>query len=500
MLEFKSHFMAGTGAICVQTLEEGRLIACLLEQVEPLEMMVISAPSGSGVCVGLADDGSVSYNTEPTIKGGSGTLALAYEWASASGSRLLLVRDWHCINNNPIQWRMLLDWVDRVRCPQGGGGPSLIVFVGKVWDFSPQSMIAQQIPVVDYKLPDRAELLALVSRLSAANSLDMPDTDAIEVVIDSLIGLSLASAEQAVAECLVRNSRRWDVPTLLQSKELQFRQAGLNVWKPNPSLGGFSGISKHFDNDVVPHVRDDQLGIRRILLCGVPGVGKSYCATVLAHRLGWLCLELSLEKMKGSLVGSSVANVARCFATIDAAAPCVVVLDELDKVASTGLDGGASAGIFGETLKWLEESKTCCIVIATLNNMDGLDAAMSSRFDSQWFFDIPVESERIEVARIHYTLLGCDPDSIDAAATLTGSITEGFSNREIARRVCKAVAMDSSRNPTEEIIRAVVARTPKTMSTHRAQIEKMREAAVSLRRANDPIIGSPVSRRKISNN
>jgi hypothetical protein len=499
MKEFRSHFLSGSGAICVATLEEARLTSILLAECQPISAMVITAPTGAGYIINLADDGSPVQDREPTIKAnGAATLPLAYDWLADSGSRMLIVKDWHMLNNNASQWRLLMDRLADIRCPSDGGGASMVVFVGRVWEFSSQSQIAQQIPVLDFALPDRAELAASLTRLSTQNGVEPPED--MDVVVDSLIGLSLNAAEQAAAECLVRNSRVWDIPTLLQSKERQFKAAGLNVWKPNAELGGFSGIANHFRDDVVPNIRDNQLGIRRILCAGVPGVGKSYCATNLAHQLGWLCLELSLEKMKGSLVGSSVANVARCFATIDAAAPCVVVLDELDKVASTGLDGGASSGIFGETLKWLETSSSCVVVIATLNHLEGLDAAMSSRFDSQWFFDIPVESERIEVARIHYKLLGCDPDSIDTAATLTGSITEGFSNREIARRVCKSVAMDSRRKPTEDIIRAVVARTPKTMSTHRAQIEKMREAAVSLRRANDPVIGKESKVRKISNN
>jgi hypothetical protein len=105
---------------------------------------------------------------------------------------------------------------------------------------------------------------------------------------------------------------------------------------------------------------------------------------------------------------------------------------------------------------------------------------------------LPTERERESVAAIHYKRLGCD--NIEKAASITSTVTEGYSSREIAEYVCPSVARRSNRKPNYAAIESVTKAYTPASANQSDQLSKMRSAAASLRRANDPVAG-PRGRR-----
>jgi SpoVK/Ycf46/Vps4 family AAA+-type ATPase len=187
-------------------------------------------------------------------------------------------------------------------------------------------------------------------------------------------------------------------------------------------------------------------------------------------------------------VGQSEANLKRALRALDGLggeAPIVCVLDEIDTIAREGLDGGTSSGMYAELLTWLQESVAQVVVVATLNRLDKLDAALESRFQARFFYDLPTRAEREAVAGIHYRRLGCQ--NIGEAASATAGVTDGYSSREIAEHVCPSVARRSGRNPTASVINEVTTGYTPASKTQETQLNQMRAAAGSLRRANDPV-------------
>ena len=474
----KSHWQAASGAITVTTREEPRFIQRLLAELPDAPVATVAAPGGQ---VRAWDRSLPNGPAERPIENCVG-LDAGYKWASEGPGRILVCFDWHVLCNTPGHWRKLIEALPRLRAPkdpENSGIASLVVFVGPAWDFIPQNPLRGQIPNVDFAPPTRAELGAIAASLAPTNG----QSDAVS---DALCGLGADAATQAAAECLAEKGR-WDVPHLQQSRKRVLRDAGLELWEPVPEIGGLSGLKALAESEIIPWVRDRQLAVRRILCAGLPGVGKSYCARWFAYRLGCPCARISFPSLKGSLVGQSEGNLKRCYAAIDAIgadAPVVIIFDEIDTIAREGLDGGTSAGMFAETLTWLQESPARAIVIATLNHLDKLDPALESRFEARFFFDLPTESERKAVAAIHFERLGC-MNPCDAAQ-MTGAVTEGFSSREIAEALCRSVARQSNRKPTAEIIKAVAATITPTSTTQAEQLAAMRKAAGTLRRANDP--------------
>jgi SpoVK/Ycf46/Vps4 family AAA+-type ATPase len=282
------------------------------------------------------------------------------------------------------------------------------------------------------------------------------------------------------------------------------KSAGLEIWKPVSELGGLKGFTNFCEEEVFPWLRDPQLSVRRLLCAGLPGTGKSYCAKWLAHRLGCGCARLSIPALKAGHVGESEGNLRRALRTIDAMAahaPLVVVLDEIDTIARDGLDGGTSSGMFAELLTWLQESESQTLVVATLNRLDKLDSALESRFQGRFFYDLPVHSERKAVAEIWYRHYGAA--DVESAARATADYTDGFSSREIHESLIKSVLRTTQRKPTPQTIAVAASKITPQSKSHGEDLAKMRKAAVTLLRGNNPDEGidqTPLATRRIAAN
>jgi SpoVK/Ycf46/Vps4 family AAA+-type ATPase len=406
---------------------------------------------------------------------------------------VLIVHDWHVLVNNPGQWRTLIDTLPALRDPANskqGDPASLVVFVGPSFDLTTANPLKGGIPILQFAAPKRDALLKIAAALCPTNGL----TDG---VADSLCGLTADAAEQAAAECLAAN-KKWDVEHLRQSRRKILEDAGLQMVDPVPweALRGMSGFKDAIETRVLPFIRDPQLGVRCILTTGLPGIGKSFSAAALAGRIGCECVELNLEKIKssgGGIVGQAGAAFERTLSALDVMgteSPIVVLLDELEKVASEGLDGGTSSGLHSELLKWLqrikdEKKSSRILVIGTVNEAGKLSAPLENRFQLKFFYNNLTWEERRAVAEYHYNRLGCQ--NVAEASKWTADATEGFTSRELAETVCPDVAALTARNPTDATIQEVVAGIIPTSKIKAEEFESMRKAAAGYRRANDPV-------------
>lgn len=469
------HYKAGTGAVLVETREEASFLEKLLQELpEKAAVHTIAAPGGP---ILRAKNGQAIGSDEVGLLKG-------YTWATGGAGRVLVVYDFHMLVNNPGHWRALSEALPNLRSPKGAGKDdpaSLVVYVSPTWHLDPNNPLRGTLPVIPFHPPARDVIKQMAESLA-------PLGKKAEQIADALCGLTAQAAEQAAAECLAANEGKWNVPHLQRARKQLLREAGLEIWEPTEDVGGLSGIREFCEAELFPWVLDDQLSVRRLLMAGVPGVGKSYISRWIAHRLGCLVCRLSMPSLKAGLVGQSEANLKRAFRTIDALgaeASMVVVLDEVDTIAREGLDGGTSSGMFAELLTWLQESKSRAIVVATLNRLDKLDAALESRFQARFFFDLPSQSERESVAKIHFARLGCERP--DEAGEALAKRTEGFSSREIAEQICPSAARRSGRKPDTDILDSVLAGYTPASKNQSEQLDAMRKAAGSLRRANDPI-------------
>jgi len=99
----------------------------------------------------------------------------------------------------------------------------------------------------------------------------------------------------------------------------------------------------------------------------------------------------------------------------DAMAPCVILVDELEKalsgVGGTG-DSGVSTRMFGTLLTYLSDHESDVFVVASANDISKLPPELSraERFDSVMFLDLPGPQQREQIWEMYRRKFGLDPD------------------------------------------------------------------------------------------
>jgi SpoVK/Ycf46/Vps4 family AAA+-type ATPase len=119
----------------------------------------------------------------------------------------------------------------------------------------------------------------------------------------------------------------------------------------------------------------------------------------------------------GSLVGQSEERTRKALQIIDAMAPCVLMIDEIEKafagVGNSGqTDSGVSARMFGAFLAWLNDHESDVFVVCTSNDVSKLppEFARSERFDGIFFLDLPGRAQKDAIWQQYISQFGLDDE------------------------------------------------------------------------------------------
>lgn len=125
-----------------------------------------------------------------------------------------------------------------------------------------------------------------------------------------------------------------------------------------------------------------------MLLTGVPGTGKTMMARQAARILGGLTLvQFRLELINSDRFGGSESNLRRYLKRIEALAPCVLLVDEVEKFF--GVSDGThevKLAMLGMLLDWMQNRKSFVFTVITANKIDKVppellrDGRLSERF------------------------------------------------------------------------------------------------------------------------
>ncbi len=141
-----------------------------------------------------------------------------------------------------------------------------------------------------------------------------------------------------------------------------------------------------------------------LLLAGIPGCGKSFCAKMIAKEWGLPLYKFDIGMLFDKWMGESERKMRESLNFIDNVSPCVLWIDEIEKVLSTS-DSSNDTGnrILGQFLFWLQESQSRVFLIATANNIQKLPAELfrKGRFSEIFFSDLPNEAEREDVIKLY---------------------------------------------------------------------------------------------------
>ncbi|MET8700769.1 ATP-binding protein [Kitasatospora sp. NPDC004723] len=193
-----------------------------------------------------------------------------------------------------------------------------------------------------------------------------------------------------------------------------------------------------------------QPATRSLLLFGPSGCGKTYVVRAFAgeyrrrHGRELPLFRLRMEEIYGKYVGESESRLAEAFDRALNAQPSLLFCDEIDGLGmnreSISQDFRQEfAGHFLQQVDRLKEQNAALLFFGCTNRLWSVDLALLRRFDRVIPVELPNESTRVEIFRIHLARVAqrlCSPD-IDVAALARHS--HGLTPGDIQKSVSRAV-------------------------------------------------------------
>lgn len=330
---------------------------------------------------------------------------------------VLVLKNFHRFLANPEVLQTLAN-----RAALGKGVGQFIVIVSPVLQLQPE--IEKLFTVVHHELPNTAQLTKTCNDLINDNVNDnpafiKPTADEVQAVVDASRGLTRQEAENAYALSFVQNKKLssdviWNIKaqTLEKSGTLTLYRGDANF----QNLGGLDNL-KQFCLRAMRRQGEKNVDKRPkgVLLLSPPGCGKSQFAKALGNEVGRPTVMLDFGSLMGKFVGESEGNMRRALKQVDAMAPCVLFVDEIEKglagVGNSGQnDSGVGARLFGTLLTWLNDHTSDVFFIGTCNDASQLPApfARAERFDGIFFVDLPGDEQRATIWDIYLDQFGID--------------------------------------------------------------------------------------------
>ncbi len=274
--------------------------------------------------------------------------------------------------------------------------------------------------VLQHDLPAR-EQLHDIARGIATEDGELPDAAELDMLLDAAAGLTRYEAESAFSLSLVRHGRIvpdavWDLKTqTLKKSGLMQLYRGTEDFS---SLGGLASLKAFTKRALLQPSRSNPLKRPRgVLLLSPPGCGKSQFCKCLGRETGRPVLMLDVGTLMGSLVGQTEERTRQALQIADAMAPCVIMIDEVEKafsgVGNSGqTDSGVSSRMFGSFLSWLNDHESDVFVVCTANDVAKLppEFARAERFDAIFFLDFPGREQKQAIWNIYLDLFEIDRD------------------------------------------------------------------------------------------
>ena len=424
---------------------------------------------------------------------------------------ILMLRDFHMMlaDPNPVLYRKFKDSLLAAKTAN-----RVVIIVG--CKLVLPSELEKLVTVLDFELPDRAQLRDLMIEVSRNASVAV-SKDNEDALVDAARGLTTLEAEDAFALSIVE-AGAITAEIVQREKSNTIKKNGLleivNTPTTMSDIGGLDNLKpdmKEKQHLFCKEARDFGLpSPRGYLIVGQPGTGKSLCAQAAGNIFGIPLIKLEAGKLFGSLVGQSEGNWRSAFATAKSIAPCVLWVDEVDGLfcgakSSGETDSGVTNRVIKSILQDMQYNSEGIFYVFTANDIDGLPDPLIDRLDT-WSVDLPNTNERRDIWKIHIEKLREGQAKSRSASKFDlaelSEKTDGFSGRQIEQVWLKALnlAFIAKREPKMDDCIHAASRCIPTSTTMAEAIkrrrERLRNRAVSASKEQD----KPTTRRVVANN
>jgi transitional endoplasmic reticulum ATPase len=226
-------------------------------------------------------------------------------------------------------------------------------------------------------------------------------------------------------------------------------------WK---DVGGLDEVKNALRDNLIVAMKEPakftKMGIkppRGALIYGPPGCGKTLLGRALATETGANMILVRGPEILSKWIGESEKAIREIFRKAKAAAPCVVIFDELDSLAryKSG-EGGVSETVLSQLLTEIEEGiSSRVVVIGITNRPDILDNSLlrTGRLDLVLYVEPPDEKGRLEIIKI---LTKKMPLVNDVKLQEIAIATQNYTGADLAA-LCREAAVLAMRNNSSKI-------------------------------------------------
>jgi hypothetical protein len=426
--QITNYIRAGYPGIYLVSCEEARVEAELKSIAQNLEHKLYAWSISEGLVD--ASDGHTVPAQDP--------IQMLEAVEGLPENTMVLLKDFHQFleDGNPVLVRRVKE---NLRAGKSKG--KALVSVGCRLALPPE--LEREFVVVQFALPDKEKLGVVLDGIARSAGLAIPENDARELLLDAACGLTSIEAENAFALSVVE-SGKLSAQIVAREKASEVKKGGLlEVFPVVASLEDIGGLDclkgwlmqrrDAFGQEAKQYGLPSPKGL---LIVGIPGTGKSLTAKATASVFNRPLLKLDAGRLFAGLVGQSEGNLRSVIATVEAIAPCVLWVDEIEKglngSKSSGVsDGGTASRVLGTFLSWLQDRQAPVFVVATANDVTQLPPELlrKGRFDELFFVDLPNQSEREAIWRIQITKFHRAPKDFDVIQL--AKATEGLTGSEI---------------------------------------------------------------------
>src|SRR6266567_7936059 len=452
-------------------------------EADRLVRAVKASMGGEGSAAAI---GAAIYNTREPVQ------ALA-NMESMTVEAVFILKDFHRHMDDPVVVRRLRDVGQKFSANRR----TVVITAPEI---AVPAELTTLVEYFDLPLPDRDRLNELVhdmyTRLSKTYTLKMQlDAPGVDAMSSNLRGLTEEEAERAISQALVTRYALCpeSVTDVLEAKKQLLRHSGmLEFVEASDNMDAVGGLEnlKHWLGQRRGAWEDSarEFGLeppRGMIILGVQGCGKSLCARAVAGEWKLPLVKFDTSAVYDKYIGETEKRIRKVFQVAEGLAPCVLWIDELEKVFagsgpdSASADAGVSSRLLASFLSWMQDRKTPVFVAATCNNVSALPPELirKGRFDELFFVDLPNQAEREQILSIQLKKRKRNPADFDREKVAAAA--KGYSGAEIDAAVQTSMyAAYSSKNDvsTQALLDALRATVP--LSTTRAEeIEALRQWA-----------------------
>jgi SpoVK/Ycf46/Vps4 family AAA+-type ATPase len=200
--------------------------------------------------------------------------------------------------------------------------------------------------------------------------------------------------------------------------------------------------------------------LRKLLLVGPPGTGKTMTAAVLAGELSVPLFTIQLDGLITKYLGETAAKLRLIFEAIQRTR-AIYLFDEFDALGSKRAarnDVGEIRRVLNSFLQFLEQDDSDSVIVAATNHPHILDRALFRRFDSVIEYRLPSEEIAEQVMRSRLALLDTSQVEWSEALEAAKGLSHSGLTRACEHAAKNAILQHHTRIDTVELVEALIER------------------------------------------